>query len=98
MTITGAGVPAGVTITSNGTGSGGIGTYNCSASAANVIAAEPMVGSLSWDMPLQGNASTPQLVDMAFAAGAALIIHSAFGGGTAAMGRETQFGTHADAI
>lgn len=98
MTITGAGVPAGVTITSNGTGSGGVGTYNCSASAANVIAAEAMVFSLSWDMPLQGNASTPQFVDMAFAAGAALIIHAAFGGGTASMGRETQFGTHANAI
>ena len=98
MTITGAGVPAGVTITSNGTGSGGVGTYNCSASAANVTAAEPMVFSLSWDMPLQGNASSPQLLDLGRAAGFGFIVAASFGGGTAGPGQEYQFGAHAVAI
>src|ERR1700685_2344676 len=73
MTITGAGVPAGVSITSLGTGSGGIGTYNCSSSAANITVAEPMVFSLSWIMPTIGTASTPQLVDLDTAAGFGMI-------------------------
>src|SRR5271170_1443413 len=98
MTITGATVPPGVTITSFGTGSGGVGTYNCSASAANIPSAEAMIFSLSWNMPLQGNSSSPQVFDMGRAAGFGLIIISAFGGGTAGPGRETQFGTHANAI
>jgi hypothetical protein len=98
MTITGASVPPGVTITSFGTGSGGIGTYNCSASAANIVAAEPMVFSLSWNMPLQGNSSSPQVLDLGRAAGFGLVIISAFSGGTAGPGQEYMFGTHAAAI
>lgn len=98
MTITGAGVPAGVTVTSYGTGSGQAGTYNCSASAANVSTGEAMVFSLSWDMPLQGNSSFPQLVDLGRAAGFGFIIASAIGGGTSGPGAEYQHGTHAVAL
>jgi hypothetical protein len=98
MTITGSGVPPGVTITSLGTGSGGIGTYNCSSSAANVTVAEPMVGSLSWIMPTIGNAVAPQLADLGRAAGFGLIIAAAFGGGTAGPGAEYQHGAHAAAL
>jgi hypothetical protein len=98
MTLTGASVPPGVTITSFGTGSGGVGTYNCSASAANITVAEPMVFSLSWDMPLQGNASSPQLLDLGRAAGFGIVFAAVIGGGTAGMGQEYQFGTHQVAI
>jgi len=95
MTITGASVPAAVTITSFGTGSGGVGTYNCSASAANITVAEAMKFSLSWDMPLQGNSSFPQLADLGRAAGFGLLIAAAVEGGSAGPGRHTEFGTHA---
>lgn len=98
MTITGASVAPGVTITSNGTGSGGAGTYNCSASATNIPTSEAMVFSLSWDMPLQGNSSFPQLADLGRAAGFGFIVAAAFGGGTAGPGQEYQFGTHQVAI
>src|SRR5277367_1153824 len=94
MTITGASVPAGVSITSFGTGSGGVGTYNCSASSANIPSVEPMVFSLSWNMPLQGNSGSPQLADLGWAAGFGIIFASSMGGGTAGMGQEYQFGTH----
>ena len=89
MTITGASVPPGVTITSNGTGSGGAGTYNCSASATNIPSSEAMVFSLSWDMPLQGNSSFPQLADLGRAAGFGFIVAAAFTGGTAGPGQAT---------
>src|SRR5277367_1711948 len=92
MTITGASVPPGVTITSFGTGSGGVGTYNCSASAANIPGAEPMVFSLSWIMPTIGNASFPQLIDLGRAAGFGLIIAAAIPGGSAGPGAEYQHG------
>lgn len=95
MTITGAGVPAGVSITSFGTGSGGVGTYNCSSSAANVTGAEAMVFSLDWITPLQGNSRAPQLLDLGRAAGFGFVVAAAFGGGTAGPGQEYQFGTHA---
>jgi len=95
MTITAASVPAGVTITSNGTGSGGVGTYNCSASAANITVAEAMKFSLSWDMPLQGNSGFPQLADLGRAAGFGLLIAAAVEGGTAGPGAQYTFGTHA---
>jgi hypothetical protein len=98
MTVTGAGVPAGVTIASLGTGSGGIGTYNCSSSAANVTVAEPMVGSLSWVIPTIGNTAAPQLADLGRAAGFGLLIAAAFGGGTAGPGQEYQHGAHAAQI
>lgn len=98
MTITMVGVPPGVTITSNGTGSGGAGTYNCSASAANVTTGEAGVFSLSWDMPLQGNSSTPQLLDLGRAAGFGIVFAAAVSGGTAGMGQEYQFGAHQVAI
>lgn len=98
MTITGAGVPAGVTISSFGTGSGGVGTYNCSSSAANVTVAEAMVFSLSWIMPTVGNASAPQTLDLARAAGFGLIFASAFNGGSSAPGQEYLHGAHARAI
>jgi hypothetical protein len=94
MTVTGASVPPGVSITSFGTGSGGIGTYNCSASSANIPSVEPMVFSLSWNMPLQGNSGSPQLLDLGRAAGFGIIFASSMGGGTAGMGQEYQFGTH----
>jgi hypothetical protein len=94
MTITGAGVPPGVTVTSLGTGTGQAGTYNCSASTANVTAGEAMVFSLSWVMPLQGNADKPQLLDYGRAAGFGVVIAAVFGGGTAGPGQEYQHGTH----
>src|SRR6266404_4584361 len=98
MTITAASVPPGVTITSFGTGSGQAGTYNCSSSSANIPVVEPMVFSLDWLMPLVGNAKTPQLVDMAVAAGLATIFFTSIPGPTAAMGQEYQFGTHQAAL
>src|SRR5271168_2442250 len=69
MTITGSGVPAGVTIASLGTGTGQAGTYNCTASAANVTVAEPMVFSLAGIMPFVGNSLSGQMVDIGLAAG-----------------------------
>jgi hypothetical protein len=98
MTITAASVPAGVTIASLGTGSGGIGTYNCSSSGANIPTAEPMVFSLSWDMPLVSNASSPQLLDLARAAGFGMIFATAIQGGSAGPGAQYEHGTHAQAI
>ena len=98
MTITGASVPPGVTITSFGTGSGQAGTYNCSSSSANIPAVEPMVFSLDWIMPLVSNAQIPQLVDMALAAGLGIIFLTSPVGPTAAMGQEYQFGAHQVAI
>lgn len=98
MTLTGASVPPGVTITSNGTGSGGAGTYNCSASAANISTGEPMVFSLSWDMPLQGNSGFPQLADLGRAAGFGFVIAASIPGPSAGPGQQYTFGTHAVAI
>src|SRR6266852_7005988 len=98
MTITGAGVPPGVTITSDATGTGQAGTYNCSASSANVTVAESMVFSLDGIMPFVSNARMPQIVDMALAAGFAAIFATAIPSPTAAMGQEYQFGTHAVAV
>lgn len=98
MTITAPGVPAGVSITSFGTGSGAAGTYNCSTSAANITTNEAMVFSLSWDMPLQGNSSAPQLMDMGRAAGFGLIFCAAFGAHNTAPAAEYVHGTHAAAI
>lgn len=98
MTPTGPGVPAGVSVTSFGTGAGGAGTYNCSASAANVTSAEAMVFSLSWDMPLQGNSSAPQLFDLGRAAGFGLVFVAAITGSSAGPGQEYHHGTHAVAI
>lgn len=98
MTITAAGVVPGVTITSLGTGSGQAGTYNCSSSASNVPSVEPMVFSLSWNMPLQGNASSPQIVDAGLAAGFAFIVASSVSGPSAGPGAEYQFGTHQAAL
>jgi hypothetical protein len=49
-------------------------------------------------MPLQGNASSPQLFDLGRAAGFGFIVAAAFGGGTAGPGQEYMFGTHAVAI
>jgi hypothetical protein len=98
MTITGASVPPGVSIISLGSGSGGTGTYNCSASSANIPSVEPMVFSLSWNMPLLGNASAPQLLDLGRAAGFGLLIMAAVSGGTASMGQEYFFGTHSAAL
>ena len=98
MTITAAGVPAKVTIASYGTGSGQAGTYNCSASAANVTVAEAMVFSLDWNYPCIGNARAPQLIDMGRAAGFGLVMASVFGAGSAGPGAEYQHGTHAAAL
>lgn len=98
MTLTGASVPPGVTISSQGTGTGGAGTYNCTSSGANIPTAEPMVFSLSWDMPLQGNSSAPQLMDMGRAAGFGLIFCAAFGAHNTAPAAEYVHGTHAAAI
>src|SRR5277367_4500457 len=98
MTITGASVPAGVSITSFGTGSGGVGTYNCSASSANIPSVEPMVFSLSWDFPLQGNSGSPQLADLGRAAGFGIIFASAITGPSAGPGQEYHFGTHQGAL
>lgn len=98
MTLSGASVPAGVTISSQGTGTGGAGTYNCTSSGANIPSTEPMVFSLSWDMPLQGNASAPQIVDLGRAAGFGLIFCAAFGAHNTAPAAEYVHGTHAAAI
>jgi hypothetical protein len=57
-----------------------------------------MVFSLSWDMPLQGNSSFPQLMDLGRAAGFGFIVAAAVQGGTAGMGQEFQFGTHQAAL
>ena len=98
MTITGAGVPAAVTVTSYGTGTGQAGTYNCSSSVANVTTGEPMVFSLSWSYPLQGNSRWPQLADLGRASGFGLVIASSITGPSAGPGQEYHFGTHQVAI
>lgn len=98
MTVTGPSVPPGTTITSFGTGSGAAGTYNCSASSANIPTSEAMVFSLSWDMPLIGNAGFPQLADLGRAAGFGLVVAAAITGPTAGPGQQYTYGAHAAAL
>ena len=95
MTLSGANVPPGVTIVS---GPGGAGTYVVTANSANITTAEPITGSLSWNMPLQGNSRTPQMLDLGRAAGFGFVVAAAFTGGSAGPGQEYQHGTHAVAI
>ena len=98
MTVTGAGVPPGVTVASYGTGSGGAGTYTCTSSAANVTIAEPMTFNDYMTQTLLGNTLSPQLADMRLAAGFAFIVASAITGPSAGPGQEYQFGTHQVAV
>lgn len=95
MTVTMAGVPPGVTVSS---GPGGAGTYVVTASAANVSSPEAAVFSLAGLMALVGNCAAAQLVDFGLAAGFGIVFASAFGSGTAAQAAEYQHGTHAAAL
>ena len=99
MTVTGTGVAKGVTITSFGTGAGGAGTYNCSSSASNVTAAEAMVFSLSWNMPLQGNASfTQNSREYGIQWGYGKSLWISVQGPAATPGAQYTHGTHREAI
>ena len=101
QTITAPGVPPGVTIVSQTTGTtGSTGNYVATPSSANVNVAEAFTFSLSWIRPLLGNSAGPQsnLFDLGRAAGFGFVVGMCVQGPTATPGAEYQHGAHAVAI
>src|SRR5580693_9253909 len=99
MTVTGANVPAGVTVVTAAIG-GGAGNYTVTASSANVSVAEPMVFSLAGIASFASNCSNPQVAD--YTAAAIVGFGLAFGAvglsTNTAQGAEYQFGAHQTAV
>lgn len=99
MTVTGAGVPAGVTVITAAAG-GGAGSYTVTASAANVSIAEPMVFSLASIASFISSSSSPQVADYTAKAlvGFGLVFGAVGLSTNTAQGTEYHFGTHQQAI
>src|ERR1700685_1596428 len=99
MTVTGAGVPAGVTVVTAAAG-GNAGSYTVTASSANVSIAEPMVFSLAGIGSFVSSISNPQIADYTSAAivGFGLVFGAVGLSTNTAQGAEYQFGTHQLAI